>query len=579
MTITFKHKAAICLALATAFFTAQSFYAGYKKKQTPKALTWIRFPNARAVFCVPLFDTSAAEIPALKGWGHYRWKVSTKVDSAQFYFNQGINMYYAFHSIEAIASFIKATKLDSTCAMAWWGKSLAMGPTINYPNGYAPPTGAYEASVKAVQLMGTATSLEKELITAMKQRYSADTTISVRQLRTNYANAMRAVYLKMPKNADVVTLYADGLLLLHPWDLYEHDFTPKAWTGQIRSLLEQALALSPKHPGANHYYIHTMEGSATPQTALASAHLLDTLMPLVSHVTHMPSHIYIRTGDYARGIRDNNAAVEGYKTYLKQYAPVVEGAVLYQVHNVHLKINCAQMGGNYHTAITNSDSIKTDAEPVLFMKGGIGNFIQYAYMQPVFTAVRFGKWDDVLKANTPDSLAYASVLMHFAKGLAWNSKGNMASAKKELAMMTERMKDPSLKELIDNSNSAYAASGVAVQILEGVIAQSQKDYKKAIATLESAVTDEDKLIYNEPRDWPIPARHYLSNTLLAAGRYTDAATVLQQDLRINPNNGWALTGLQLVYQSTGNTIALQKVKKQLKAAWKIKDTQIDRPAF
>lgn len=571
-----KYMLILSAALATAFITGQSFYPGRQQKNAP--IKWYRYPQVRASVCMPLFTDAdtAVNIPALKGWGNYKWNVSQATDSAQFYFNQGINMYYAFHSVEAIASFEKATRLDPNCAMAWYGKSLAMGPTINYPNGYAPPTGAYEASVKSKLLMAACTPLEKDLITAMQQRYSSDTSISVRQLRINYAAAMKQVYAKYPGNADVVTLYADALLLLHPWDLYNHDLSPKQWTAEIRGLLEKALALSPNHPGANHYYIHTMEASATPQLALKSAHVLDTLMPLVSHVTHMPSHIYIRTGDYSRGIKDNIAAVNGYHNYAKQYSPATGWVVLYEFHNTHLKINCAQMGGDYHTSSTSSDSLQALVKPFL---GAKENFIQYVYMQPAITDVRFGRWDDVLKQKPADTLAYADALLHFAKGLAWCSKGDAKKATAELLKMEAKMQDATLKIPVDNFSTAFEAAGVGKLILQGIIAQTQGNYTSAFTLLRNAVATEDKLIYNEPRDWPLPARQYLANALLKARRYPEAITVLNKDLVINPNNGWALTGLQIAYQNTGNTVALAKTNKKLKKAWDIKDTEITRPVF
>ena len=51
------------------------------------------------------------EINLLPGSGSYVWKINTKSDSAQLYFNQGINMYYGFHIIEAIASFKKSSEI------------------------------------------------------------------------------------------------------------------------------------------------------------------------------------------------------------------------------------------------------------------------------------------------------------------------------------------------------------------------------------------------------------------------------------------------------------------------------------
>ena len=71
------------------------------------------------------------EINLLPGSGSYVWKIKTSSDSAQLYFNQGINMYYGFHIIEAIASFKKAAKFDESNPMIWWAQALAYGPNIN----------------------------------------------------------------------------------------------------------------------------------------------------------------------------------------------------------------------------------------------------------------------------------------------------------------------------------------------------------------------------------------------------------------------------------------------------------------
>jgi tetratricopeptide (TPR) repeat protein len=577
-----KYTCALIIALTIPFFTVQSFYYRFKKKDVPSNKIFFRPFTGHAALCTPIFadaDT-AIDIPALKGWGHYSWKITTSSDSAQFYFNQGISMYYGFHMIEAIASFSKATRLDPECAMAWYGKALAMGPTINDLNNYRAGPGAYEAAVRARLFMAACTPMEKDLINAIQQRYSPDTTTKVKQLRMDYADAMKAVYTKYPHNAEILTLYADALLLLHPWDLYTHDFQPKPWTPLIRSLLEQAMAISPKHPGANHYYIHTMEASATPELALKSANLLDTLMPSVAHVTHMPSHIYIRTGFYQRGITVNDAAITGYKTYVKQYGPAADGAFLYELHNIHLKINCAQMSGDYKVAIDAANLLQSQV-PDYYLKAPAadGNFAQYVYMQPTFTNVRFGKWDDVLKVKPMDSLAYFSLLLHFSRGMAYCGKGNIALAKKELEKLNVNLTNPVLKAPVDNFSDAYDAACVAQLLLQGAVAENEKNYISAVAYLQKAVIAEDNMIYNEPRDWPLPARQYLGDALLKAGRYNEAIAVLNKDLFINPNNGWALTGLQLAYQSTNNTAGLKNIQLRLKDAWKIKDTEISRPVF
>jgi hypothetical protein len=258
-----------------------------------------------------------------------------------------------------------------------------------------------------------------------------------------------------------------------------------------------------------------MEASATPGAANKSAHLLDTLMPHVSHITHMPSHIYIRTGDYQRGIKVNDQAVAGFNTYLKQYAPVMNGFPLYQVHNIHLKINCALMAGNFKTATGESISLQKQIPPYLLsLKDADGNYFPYIYMQPALAEVRFGRWDHVLKINPIDTIAYASALLHFSKGMAYCGKGNVTMASRELKKLNENMQDKSLKYKMDNCSTAYDAALIARLILQGVIAQGQKHDLLAIDFLHKAVAAEDLLVYNEPRDWPIPARQYLGNALI-----------------------------------------------------------------
>ena len=191
--------------------------------------------------CSPTYLPSNDQvIPRLTGWGNYSWKISTSSDSAQSYFDQGLNMYYAFHIIESRASFDKAIRFDSNCAMAWWGKALAFGPNIN-DFGYQRPSDAYQSATKAKELKNNGTQFEKALIEAMVLRYSGDSSKDQNQLNVLYKESMRKVYQMYSDNAEATTLYADALLLLHPWDLYNHDYSPKNWTPEIISVIKNAL--------------------------------------------------------------------------------------------------------------------------------------------------------------------------------------------------------------------------------------------------------------------------------------------------------------------------------------------------
>lgn len=530
--------------------------------------------------CSPLYIPSAGDdIPLLPGWGNYSWKITTDSDSAQVYFNQGINMYYAFHIIEARASFDKATRFDPDCAMAWWGKALAFGPNIN-DFGYQQPSEAYPAARKAIELKTKTTNAERALIIAMATRYSSDSAADQLSLNINYRDAMKQVFDAFPQDENINTLYADALMLIHPWDLYDHEFNPKPWTPEIVATLKHAIKLNPKQPGANHLFIHAVEASAKPGDAMKNAEFLATAMPEVAHLTHMPSHIYIRTGVYTKGIAVNNNAIEGFNKYETLFPPVEENVALYALHNIHMKLNCAQMAGNYQVANEASISLqKQIPDFYLSIPGALGNYVQYLHQSPLLTWVRFGKWQEILSEPVSDSLAFTTVMQQFARGMAYAHTAKIIEAEKALEKMKKKMEEPTLKEVLAPFNDTYSVSLVANSILAGTIAQRKNELDDAIALFKQAVTTEDNLIYNEPRDWLLPARHYLGAALIKAGKYDEATAVFKKDLQINPNNGWALTGLVICFRQLKNTNALNAVRKQLSAAWVIKDQTIDAPVF
>jgi hypothetical protein len=47
----------------------------------------------------------------------------------------------------------------------------------------------------------------------------------------------------------------------------------------VIEVLERVLRRDPNHPGANHYFIHALEASRSPERALPSAMRLGALMP------------------------------------------------------------------------------------------------------------------------------------------------------------------------------------------------------------------------------------------------------------------------------------------------------------
>jgi hypothetical protein len=154
---------------------------------------------------------------------------------------------------------------------------------------------------------------------------------------------------------DVATLYADALMNLTPWQLWDiRTGRPAegARTPEARKVLERALETpeGARHPGVLHMYIHLMEMSPTPEAALTAADRLRGLVPDAGHLQHMPSHLEVLCGDYRRVLSDNAAAIAADEKYVAR-AGAMNFYTLYRCHNLHFRIYGAMVLGRLGEAL------------------------------------------------------------------------------------------------------------------------------------------------------------------------------------------------------------------------------------
>src|SRR5262245_26161074 len=294
---------------------------------------------------------SSSEQPAklMPGLGDLHHPVSTRNPEAQKFFDQGLALIYAFNHEEARRSFEQASKLDPKLAMAQWGIALAVGPNYNEPQiDQSRLQAAVGALEKAGALAAGASEKERDYIAALTKRFhiAAD----LKKSAIDYRDAMAALHRKYPKDVDAAVLYADSMMNLIPWQLWTKDGRPAEGTTEIVAVLESAIGLSPDHIGANHLYIHAVEASKSPGRALESANKLGKLAPNAGHLVHMPSHIYIRTGDYEAAAKVNEAAAEVDRAYIKATGARGMYPGMYYSHNLHFQVESYNRMGQYAEA-------------------------------------------------------------------------------------------------------------------------------------------------------------------------------------------------------------------------------------
>ena len=507
-----------------------------------------------------------------EGMGEHHRSITTSSPEAQKYFDQGLIWAYAFNHDEAIRSFTEAARLDPTCAMAWWGIALANGPHINNPAMDAEHSRAAWEAIEAARLRAAgAAPVERALIDALARRYAATPPKDRKPLDEAYASAMRDVWNAYRHDRDVGTLFAEAMMDLRPWDLWTKDGKPQPGTEEIVATLEEVMRTSPNHPGALHLYIHAVEGSPTPERAMDAANRLCGLVPASSHLVHMPSHIYARTGRWKEAGEANVRAVEADKNY-RALRPRQGFYRLYMAHNTHFLCYAAMMRGQGELAIRTARDVAN----------GIPEDFARAYPEladsmmgvPYDALKRFGRWDEILSEPEPASrFPYTRAMWRFARGIACAAKGQIAAARREQDAFRRAAARVKPEAPIGN-NKADAVLAVAEHLLEGEICFAEGRTDASIAALREAVAAEDKLAYDEPPDWVQPARHTLGAVLVSARRYDEAERVYREDLQKVQNNGWSLYGLSECLRQKGDTKGADELAIQFKAAWADADTAI-----
>jgi tetratricopeptide (TPR) repeat protein len=296
-----------------------------------------------------------------------------------------MRLLYGFNHDEAERAFREAARLEPSCAICWWGVAIVLGPNINLPIDPERNTRAVEAVVRAKGLAVKASPVERELILALMNRYTADPSADRAKLDQAYADAMRAVRAKFPNDDDVAVLFAESMMDLRPWKFWNPDGTPAEGTDEIIATLEEVLKRSPNHPGANHYYIHATEASPDPGRALESAKRLDTLVPGAGHLVHMPAHVYMRTGNYAGASDANTKAARLDEKYVKATGATGVYPLMYYGHNLQFLAVSAGMEGASKVSLDAARRLGALIEPIEKDMP----MVEFVVPLPVFMQLRF----------------------------------------------------------------------------------------------------------------------------------------------------------------------------------------------
>ncbi|NUP23473.1 MAG: hypothetical protein HOZ81_46945 [Streptomyces sp.] len=536
--------------------------------------------------------------------GTHTRAVTTPSAQAQLWFDRGLNWTYAFHHEEAVACFEAAAAADPDCAMAHWGIAYALGPNYNKPWEFFDDrelVHTVDRTHAAVELAhekaANATPVEQALIAALRARYpQAEAVKDCSVWNAPYADSMRAVYELAPDDPDIATLYADALMNLTPWQLWDlrtGQPAEGARTTAAKAVLDRALATDAgrDHPGVVHLYIHLMEMSPTPELALPVADRLRGLVPDAGHLHHMPSHLEVLCGDYRRVVSDNTRAIEADEKYHRR-AGAMNFYTLYRSHNYHFKIYGAMFLGQSRVALDTAAQLEASIPEDLLRVPSppMADWLEGFLAMRVHALIRFGRWEDILDLPLPadpELYCVTTAMIHYARGVALSSTHRVPEAEAERRLFREAVaRVPETRMLFNNTCADILA--IASAMLDGELEYRKGDHEAAFAALERSIELDDNLPYDEPWGWMQPTRHAYGALLLEQGRVEQAEAVYRADLGLDgtlpralqhPGNVWSLHGLHECLMRLGRIEEAQMVAQQLRLAVALADVPVEASCF
>ncbi|KAJ9606077.1 hypothetical protein H2200_009038 [Cladophialophora chaetospira] len=536
--------------------------------------------------------------------GAFHRPVSTSSHEAQLWFDRGLVWSYGFNHEESAECFKKALLVDPGCAMASWGLAYALGPNYNKPWEFfddtelqSVVTRTHSAVERAKTDSANATAVEKALIEALEFRYpQAQPAVDCSIWNQSYADAMQSAYASFPGDLDVAALYADSLMNLTPWKLWDLSTgqpAPGARTLEAKAVLDRALSQTGglQHPGLLHLYIHLMEMSGTPEIAMPLADNLRGLVPDSGHLQHMPTHLDILCGEYRQAIAGNMDAIRADRKFLVQSGPL-NFYTLYRCHNIHFRLYGAMFAGQSKVALETTDWIEAIIpERLLRVESPpMADWLEAFHGMRVHALIRFGRWQEILDLFLPkdqDLYCVTTALYQYAKGVALAATGRVELANEQRAIFEEAMsRVKSSRTLFNNVCSDILA--IAKSMLDGELEYRRGNFDRAFEHLRKSIALSDALPYDEPWGWMQPPRHAYGALLLEQGRVEEAAMVYSADLGFDdtlpralrhPNNVWALHGYYECLVTLNRTSEARIVKPQLDFAVAMADIPIKASCF
>jgi hypothetical protein len=521
----------------------------------------------------------------------------TATPEAQMWFDQGLNLLHDFWDYESIRAFEQGVRVDSQCAMCYWGIYQAAKTNYREDNKYYRD----QALTRAVSLKGRVGKTEQLYIEASVAAEKDEK----KDKNTTQSKEVQ-IYRKLVKR-EPADLQARILLGWALTDGYDDNGQPRAGQKEALAIFQTVLKEDPDNSAANHYWIHAVEASPHPEQALYSAEILGRLAPTSGHMVHMPGHIFYRTGDYAHAKESFAASMKADEEYMRDQHVQVDDDWNY-VHNLMYAIANLMEAGELSDATTLSAKL-TNA------RGQLANTLYpwsprdaISRLDPRLpVALRSADWSAALALlqssnpllTLPNLQFLDRQLTQFVLGMQALDAHNLSAAEAasaqfdaEIKRMSDRLKDEEKaksKEKHKDKKTADAAppkiqlmpdayakplvknlSIMSLELRAGIL-MAKKQNAEAKKLYIQAAQEEKALGYREPPAYVRPVAETEAAAFMAFSDWPAAKAAYQEALAERPRSGFPLYGIAAASEKAGDISAATVEYKEFLSAWKSAD--------
>jgi tetratricopeptide (TPR) repeat protein len=465
---------------------------------------------------------------------------------------------------EADREFAQAALADPKCALAHWGRAMA----ILHPLWPDAPTDAERKQgaehIRRGLACPPATPRERAYLETL-DRYFAETAPG------DHVTRLKSLDPAWAALADAYPDDTDAMAFSALYHLAPARFVPKDKSHRLQleavDRLQKVAAKIPDHPGAQHYKIHAYDFPLLADRALEVCDSYSSIAPDVPHALHMPTHIFTRRGLWEKSIDFNLRSAEA-----AQKLGVTAGALNgHYTHALDYLAYAHLQRGQYH-------EVEAIRRQILSLNG------PYSAVQPTAMGFAFAAiparyalerqaWSEAAELPLHQPAAFpwgpqylnCDSIVHFARAIGAARSGRIDAARAEIAEQ-ERVH----RELAATKREGYWAAQAETQLLaaRAWLQLATKNTDEALTLMRraaaiEAMTDKEAVTPGEV----LPAGDLLGDMLIEIGRPAEALAAFEAVLAASPNRLNTLYGAGLSAERAGDTAkALQYYSDLAKVA-------------